>query len=106
MSGADAFRKTLSAGPFSDEASGEHALLNRALMSISLRHLFIVSCVSLVAAAGCGGSSSPTGPSTSSGATITGTVNGGNMSLTSASTGSAGLTAAAAPSGMVVTVTG
>jgi hypothetical protein len=77
------------------------------------RTLITASCLALVAAVGCGGRvSGPTGPSGSTGATgatgatITGTVNGGNMALSTASVVSAGLKAAAAPSGMTVTVVG
>jgi len=76
------------------------------------RPLVAASCLAFVAAVGCGGRvSGPTGPSGSTGATgaagatITGTVNGGNMAVSTASV-SARLTAAAAPSGMTVTVVG
>src|SRR3989441_8246069 len=74
------------------------------------RTLITASCLALVAVVGCGGRvSGPTGPSASTGstgATVTGTVNGGNMVSFTASAVSAGLTAAAAPSGMTVTVVG
>lgn len=78
-------------------------------MLLVTRTLITASCLALVAAAGCGGRvSGPTGPSGSTGATgatITGTVNGGNMTFSTASA-SARVTAAAAPSGMTVTVVG
>ena len=74
------------------------------------RTLVAASCLALTAAVGCGGSvSGPTGPSgagSSTGATIVGTVNGGNMVSSAVSAMSAGQTAAAAPSGMTVTVVG
>lgn len=73
-------------------------------MVISTRSLFAASCVALIAAVGCGGSS-PTGPSDQSGATIAGVVNGGNMT-SPLSSASAGLSGAAAPSGMTVSVAG
>ena len=78
-------------------------------MPIVSRTLIAASCLALVAVAGCGGRvSGPTGPSGSTGATgatITGTVNGGNM-MSSTAAVSARSTAAAAPSGMTVTVVG
>src|SRR2546427_11980671 len=79
-------------------------------MLSATRTLITASCLALVAVVGCGGRvSGPTGPSGSTGstgATITGTVNAGNMVSFTASGVSAGLTAAAAPSGMTVTVVG
>ena len=76
-------------------------------MPIANRTLLTVSCLTLVIVAGCGGGSgSPAAPSGSTGATVTGTVNGGNMVSSTASAVSTGLTAAAAPSGMTVAVVG
>jgi hypothetical protein len=80
-------------------------------MPIATRTLLSASCFALVAVVGCGGRvSGPTGPSGSTeatGATIAGTVNGGNMvSFTASAVSAGGLTTAAAPSGMSVTVVG
>jgi hypothetical protein len=71
------------------------------------RTLITAACGALVVVAGCGGGrgASPTAPSGLAGATIVGTVNGGSpvSAMTSAV---AGPTAAAAPSGMTVTIVG
>jgi len=79
-------------------------------MLIVTRTLITASCLALMVVVGCGGRVSgptePSGSTGSTGATITGTVNGGNMVSSTASAVSAGLTAAAAPSGMTVTVVG
>jgi hypothetical protein len=74
-------------------------------MLISIRTLRTAWCVALVAVAGCGGRvTGPTAPSDVNGSTIAGVVNGGQV--TSASTLISTRTAAAAPSGMTVTVAG
>lgn len=73
-------------------------------MPIATRNLLTGACLALALVAACG-RGAPTRPSESSGATIAGTVNGGRM--TSAAAASApGKTAAAAPSGMIVTIVG
>jgi hypothetical protein len=75
--------------------------------------LISVLCLALVTVEGCGGSASgPTAPSGSSGATaamgatITGTVNSGNMVSSAALVAPSGFRGATAPSGMTVTVVG
>ena len=75
-------------------------------MLTAKRFGFVACCLFAVTAAACNGrASGPTGPTGSSGATITGVVNGGRLAALSAPAAS-GLTAAAAPSGMTVTVLG
>ena len=75
-------------------------------MRISQRMGHFAFSLVILSLAACGGrASGPTGPSGSAGATITGVVNGGQVSGLTASTAPA-LTAAAAPSGMTVTVVG
>jgi hypothetical protein len=68
-------------------------------MSIATRNLLIGACLALAAC----GRGAPTRPSEPSGATIAGTVNGGRVPLAAGATGK---TAAAAPSGMIVTIVG
>lgn len=81
-------------------------------MLTPIRTLIGASCLALVAAAGCSsGVTTPTGlagstGTGSAGATIAGTVNGGNMVSSTASPVSIALAEAAAPSGMTVTVVG
>lgn len=74
-------------------------------MPIAIRNLLAASCLAMLSVAGCGGSfEGPTGPSDLSGATIAGTVNRGNALMLPATR--TGVTSAAAPSGMTVTVVG
>jgi hypothetical protein len=71
-------------------------------MSIATRNLLAGACLALSAAVACG-RGAPTRPSEPSGATIAGVVNGGRVTSAAAATGK---TAAAAPSGMIVTIVG
>ena len=74
-------------------------------MLISKRVGYFVLGLTILTLAACGGGASgPTGPSGSTGATIAGVVNSGRMAALTASP--TGLTAAAAPSSMTVTVVG
>lgn len=75
-------------------------------MLIAKRFGYVACCLLTVTTVACGGrASGPTGPTGSSGATITGVVNGGKLAALGGDV-STGLTAAAAPSGMTVTVLG
>lgn len=75
-------------------------------MSIATRNLFAAVCLASLVTLACGGSSNPAGPSEQSGATIAGTISGGRATSSSMSGASAGLTGAAAPSGITVSVVG
>ena len=75
-------------------------------MPIATRTPAAVVCLASVIAVACGGGSNPTAPSEQSGATIAGTISGGSTRSSSTNSTSAGLTGAAAPSGITVSVAG
>jgi hypothetical protein len=75
-------------------------------MRIASSTLFAALSVTAAVALGCGRSSNPAGPSEQSGATIAGTITGGYTTASSLTATTAGLTAAAAPSGITVSLVG